>query len=319
MPVQLARRLLLAALPLTFIVIVVGAFVRLTDAGLGCPDWPGCYGQLVGVASEAEAAQRFPDSPYDLKKAWIEVGHRLIAGALGLLILAAAIADWRARRRASLVLLLPPLVLAQALLGMLTVTQKLKPVIVTAHLIGGLAILALIAALVVSRPLSAPLAARARLQQWWGAAAAVLALQIVLGGWVSTNYAGLACPDFPLCQGGVFPPHWDFSAFALQRELHINSDGSPVTAAALATIHWLHRAAALAVLAVFAAFIAQLRRAGARGEARGLAAFLALQIALGIVNVLWQLPLWAAVAHNAVAALLVVNIAVLGVKLRNPR
>ncbi|MCH9705344.1 MAG: COX15/CtaA family protein [Proteobacteria bacterium] len=313
-----ARKLLLFALPLTFLVVVVGSFVRLSDAGLGCPDWPGCYGQLIGVADSETAAALHPDSPYDIKKAWIEVGHRYIAGLLGLLILAAAVADWLARRRLTLTLLLPLLVLFQALLGMLTVTEKLKPLIVVSHLVGGMTILAFIAAAVTKRPLSVPLNRQAHrpLMRWWCLAMIVLALQIILGGWVSSNYAGLACPDFPLCQGGVLPPQVDFSGFSLQRELHQGADGKAVTAAALATIHWVHRSMAIVVLIIFAFFIRTLWQQGAKREARGLLGFTLLQIIIGIINVLFQLPLWAAVAHNAVAAILVVNIAVLGVKLR---
>lgn len=313
-----ARPLLLLALPLTLIVVVAGAFVRLSDAGLGCPDWPGCYGKLVGVADAQSAAAAYPDSAYDKRKAWIEVGHRYLAAVLGLLLLTAAVVDWRARRRVGIPSALVVLVLLQATLGMLTVTQLLKPVIVTAHLLGGMLILGLAAAAVARRPLSVTLAAAAarRLCGWWWAAAAVLALQIALGGWVSSNYAGLACPQFPLCQGGWLPPQMDFAGFALQRDLHSNADGTPLTSAALATIHWMHRLMALVLTVVFAAFIAALWRQGARGEGRMLAIFTLVQIAVGILNVLWQLPLWAAVLHNAVAALLVVKIAVLGVKLR---
>ena len=315
----LPRVFLLLALPLTFIVVVVGAFVRLSDAGLGCPDWPGCYGQLVGVAAPDAAQAAFPDSEYDLRKAWIEVGHRYIAGLLGILLFMAAVADWLARRRLSIVSLLLPLVLFQAILGMLTVTEKLKPVIVTAHLLGGLTILALAAAAVARRPLSVSLSppARRRALRYWTATALFLLLQIILGGWVSTNYAGLACPDFPLCQGGWLPPQTDFSGFAPARDLYQTSDGAPISAAALATIHWLHRVGALLLALVATAFIALLLKQGARGEGIGLAVFLLAQIMLGIINVIYQLPMWAAVAHNAAAALLVVNIAVLGVKLLN--
>ena len=315
-----ARALLLAALPLTFAVVVAGAFVRLSDAGLGCPDWPGCYGKLVGIADAQTAAAHYPESDYDARKAWIEVGHRYIAGALGLLLLAAAALHWREGRRFGLPSLLVLLVLGQATLGMLTVTEKLKPVIVVAHLLGGMLILGFAAAAVARRPLSAAVAtaAAARLRSWWWAAAAVLAVQIALGGWVSANYAGLACaPEFPLCQGGWLPPQMDFAGFQVQRELHSNPDGTPISAAALATIHWVHRAMAALLLAVFGALCVALWRQGARREARALAVFTLVQIALGVVNVLWQLPLWAAVLHNAVAALLVVKLAVLGVKLNS--
>ena len=313
----LSRRLLLLALPLTFFVIVAGAFVRLSDAGLGCPDWPGCYGKLVGVADAATANARYPQSDYDLKKAWIEVGHRYIAGILGLLLLVAAVADWRHRRRFRLPQLLLLAVTIQATLGMLTVTEKLRPIIVVSHLLGGLTILALLVAACVNRPLSTPITptAAARLRRLWNVAAAVIIVQIALGGWVSANYAGLACPDFPLCQGGIAPPVIDFSGYLPWRELHKNADGSAVNAATLATIHWLHRLVAVVVIAVFAAFIILLHKNDLRRESRGLTWVLTTQIALGIINVIWQLPLWAAVAHNAVAAVLVIKIAALWVKL----
>lgn len=313
----MSRRLLLLALPLTFVVVVAGAFVRLSDAGLGCPDWPGCYGKMLGVADQETAQAAYPQSDYDLKKAWIEVGHRYLAGILGLLLLAAAIADWRRRRRLGLPQLLLLAVVAQAMLGMLTVTEKLRPIIVVSHLLGGMLILALLTAACVSRPLSVRPAAAVipRLRRFWGVAAVALAVQIALGGWVSANYAGLACPDFPLCQGGIMPPVTDFSGYLPWRELHQNADGSPVSAAALATIHWVHRVFAAVVLAAFVALIALLHVVGPRREGRGLAWVLVAQIILGVVNVFWQLPLWAAVAHNAVAAVLVIKIAALRVKL----
>ena len=313
-----ARLLFIVALPLTFVVVVAGAFVRLSDAGLGCPDWPGCYGKLIGVADATAAAAAYPDSFYDVKKAWIEVGHRYLAGLLGLLLCAAAVVHWRQHRRIGMVLLLPLLVMLQAALGMLTVTEKLKPIIVVSHLLGGLLILALTAAAVARRPLSVRLSSSAQRSArfWWGVVALVLLLQIALGGWVSANYAGLACPKFPLCQESWLPPQMDFSGFILSRDLHESADGASVSAAALATIHWLHRLAALVLLAVAAVFTAVLFANNARGEGVGLVIFLLLQITLGVINVLWQLPMWAALAHNAVAALLVVNMAVLGVKLK---
>lgn len=312
-----ARRLHLLALPLTFFVIVAGAFVRLSDAGLGCPDWPGCYGELIGVADEETATARYPQGEYDLKKAWIEVGHRYIAGVLGLLLLAAAVADWRRRRRLGLAQLLLLAVVAQALLGMLTVTDKLRPIVVVAHLLGGLLILSLLVAVCVNRPLSASpsAAARKRLLSWWNVAAAALVVQIALGGWVSSNYAGLACPDFPLCQGGWTPPAADFSGFYPWRELHRGADGQAISNAALTTIHWVHRLGAALLLVVFVAFAAVLWRGGCRRESRGLMAVLLLQIGVGVSVVMWQLPLWAAVAHNAVAAVLVIKVSGLRVKL----
>lgn len=315
---MISRGLLLLALPLTLAVIVFGAFVRLSDAGLGCPDWPGCYGELIGVADAETAARRHPESPYDGRKAWIETAHRYIAALLGLLLAAAAVADWVARRRITAVWWLPPLVVGQALLGMLTVTERLKPAIVVCHLLGGMLILAVVVFCVSKKRLSALVGEMQlwRLKKWWRWAALALGVQIALGGWVSTNYAGLACPDFPLCQGGLAPPVVDFSGFAVGRELHQFSDGTPVTAAALATIHWVHRVMALGVVAVFLGLARFLWVYGARREGGRLAVLLAVQVGLGAVNVWWQLPMWAAVAHNGVAALLVAEMAAIGARLR---
>ena len=308
------RKGLAAALALTFVVVVVGAFVRLSDAGLGCPDWPGCYGELLGIADLERAQSRYPDSDYDARKAWIEVGHRYIAGGLGLLLLALAAADWRRRRRWALPQWVVVAVAAQAALGMLTVTQLLKPAIVVAHLLGGMFILFLLALAVTKKPLSAP--SDSSLLKFIAAIAAVLLFaQIALGGWVSANYAGLACPDFPVCHGEWTPPTVDFSGFDLARDLRRGSDGGAITAAALATIHWAHRLGALALAVWFAVFVVALWRGGNRREGGGLAAALIAQILVGILNIAYQLPLSLAILHNALAAMLVVNVAVLLAKM----
>ena len=314
---MLPFRLFKIALLLAFVVVVVGAFVRLSDAGLGCPDWPGCYGQLLGVADAKTAAQQYAESEYDSKKAWIEVSHRYIAGILAILLCIAAVVDWRVRRRFGLPQVVFLVVIGQAVLGMLTVTEKLRPIIVIAHLLGGMLILALLAALVARRPLSVALAAaeRVRLCRLWAVAVFFLVVQIALGGWVSANYAGLACPDFPLCHGGIVPPTTDFSGYFPWRELHKTVDGGAITAAMLQTIHWVHRVGALFVLLTIGYFAYHLRLASNGREALGLVLFLVAQIIVGILNVVWQLPLFWAVAHNALAAVLVINISVLRVKL----
>ena len=311
-----SRRLLLVAAPLALLVIVVGAFTRLSDAGLGCPDWPGCYGQLIGTPDAQTAAQHSPAWPLDEKKARIEIAHRYVAALLGLLIFAAAALSYRHRPRSYAPWLLAVFVLAQGLLGMLTVTERLRPVVVSAHLLGGMLIIATIAFALSSRPL--PHRPAMSLRVTAVLAAMVLAGQIFLGGWVSANYAALACPDFPLCQNKWLPPHWDWSGFNLSRALHQNVDGTPISAAALMTIHWAHRvgavvaALALGILAVF------LWREKMRAMAVALLFLLAAQWVLGMLNVLAALPLWSALAHNAVAALLAAKMGLLMAKLFHP-
>src|SRR5262249_13794999 len=209
------RPIVFCAVALTFIVIMVGAYVRLQDAGLGCPDWPGCYGQIVGVPDELHererAEQAFPGKMVDAGRARKEMFHRYLAGTLGLLILAIAMVAWRARvafgRPPRLAFALVALVAVQATLGMWTVTMLLKPAIVTLHLLGGMAILSLLLwrALRGFDPPAPPAPVGARLRPWAAAGLAVLACQIALGGWVSANYAALACPDFPACHGQWLP------------------------------------------------------------------------------------------------------------------
>ena len=315
------RPLLIAATLLAFCVVGLGAYVRLSDAGLGCPDWPGCYGHLVGVPDthpeQAAAAAAFPGKPVETGKAWKEMIHRYAAGTLGLLILGIALSAWRAWRRERgrapwLETGLVALVVLQALLGMWTVTLLLKPVVVTAHLIGGMATLALLVLCLVrdtkvgadgtARRLERAVQALGRL------ALAVVIGQIALGGWVSSNYAALACPDFPTCQGRWWPEADYGNAFHLGRELGQTATGGLLSFAALTAIHWSHRLGALLVLVVVGAYTAVLIR---RRRAIGvlLAALLVGQIGLGISNVLFSLPLGLAVAHNLGAALLLATLA----------
>ncbi|MGE5491922.1 MAG: COX15/CtaA family protein [Actinomycetota bacterium] len=291
------RRLLAFAAALAFGVVALGAWVRLSDAGLGCPDWPGCYGQWLGV----------PDHAADAGKAWKEMVHRYFAGTLGLCIFGLCLFAWRRRSRVSPVLptALAAIVVCQALLGMWTVTLLLKPVIVSAHLLGGMTTLALLIWLnLKEREASAP-PATAGLRGLGLLALAAVLLQIALGGWVSSNYAALACPDFPACRGEWLPP-MDFGhAFTFHRELGQTASGALLPAEALTAIHWSHRlGAALVALAVGGLGLALARRPGWRGWGAQLLGLLALQVGLGIANVLLSLPLPLAVAHNAVAALL---------------
>lgn len=306
-----SRKILLPALPLAFVVIVLGAFTRLSDAGLGCPDWPACYGQLIGVPDSQTAQIRHPESPLDPKKAWIEVIHRYAAAILGLVVLAALVVAFRKReKKRSAILALALLVLAQAILGALTVTQKLQPAIVVSHLLGGMCIFFLIAFIVApSLSFSSSAAAKTYNLRVWGIIAVfALAVQIALGGWVSANYAGLACgPAFPQCQNAFVPPNFTLSGFAAARQ---NPQLNPLPQNQLASIHFIHRAFALIVLLVIVVFAVKIWKCGKPRAAQFLLAFLALQILLGISAAAFNLPFWAALGHNAGAALLVAQLAI---------
>ena len=291
------RRLALIAVILAFIVVVMGAYVRLSDAGLGCPDWPFCYGKPV----PAEIADT-----HALAKAWKEMGHRYLAGTLGLLIVALAILAWRTRRAAALATSIVAVVIVQATLGAWTVTMLLKPAIVTAHLIGGMTTLALLAWLALSQWPHVQAAEMRALRSVAGFALAAVAMQIVLGGWVSANYAALACPELPRCPGRM-----DFAnAFHVVRELGQTADGQLLTLDALRAIHWAHRlfANAALLIVIFAAWRAWRFE---RRLAIVVAALVLAQFSLGIANVALGLPLPLAAAHNAGAALLLVSLVVL--------
>jgi cytochrome c oxidase assembly protein subunit 15 len=313
---RLFRRLAWCATALTLVVIVAGAWVRLTHAGLGCPDWPGCYGMITWPEAPEHVDRANAEwghvRPVDSGKAFREMFHRYVAGALGLLILGLAVLAWRDRRRVpGQTVILPTLILAlvvfQALLGMWTVTLLLKPAIVTAHLIGGMTTFSLLAWLslrVTPRAAQPSLPARAQHGAVW-VALAVLASQIVLGGWVSTNYAALACTGFPTCNGDWWPEMNFAEGFRIWRGIGVDYEGGVLDAAARNAIHMVHRLWAIAVVAVFGWLIARLWRAEElRPAALATAALLVVQIALGIHNVVGGLPLANAVAHNGVAALL---------------
>ena len=323
------RRLLLAATLLAFAVIALGAYVRLSDAGLGCPDWPGCYGHMLGVPEaghEQQAAQAaYPDRPLDAAKAWKEMLHRYLAGTLGLLILAIAGLAWqkamRQRQSPALPTLLLGVVGLQAMLGMWTVTLLLKPLTVTLHLIGGMTTLSLLVALLL-REIRPPVAAAAPPGLRLLAAGALLAVigQIALGGWVSSNYAALACPDFPQCQG-QWRPAMDFAeGFSVHRELGMTAAGAALSGEALTAIHWAHRLGATLVAVMSGGLAWRLLGCGVRrwrGWGWTIVGLLLVQVSLGVANVLLGLPLALAVLHNVGAALLLtatvaVNIALHG-------
>ena len=316
---QRLRALTLLTLFLTFDLVLFGAFTRLTDSGLGCPDWPGCYGAAspIGAHADIHAAQTaMPTGPVTFTKAWIEMIHRYLATAVGVLILVLAVVSWLERRRLSVSPALAGLTLVwvclQGAFGALTVTMKLFPAIVTMHLLGGLVLLALLCAqaLAYDRPGGAgdgalPVSPGLRLAILLGYA--LLWLQIALGGWVSTNYAVLACETFPACQGSWWPPMNLREGFTIWRELGMNGDGQPITFAALTGIHYVHRLMAYLVLLALGALAWRLRRSvDTRGPARWLLLLLGLQLLTGLSNVVLDWPLLAAVGHTGGAAALVV-------------
>ena len=321
------RVLTLVTLFLTFDLVIFGAFTRLTDSGLGCPDWPGCYGSAspVGAQRHIDAAQSaMPTGPVTHSKAWIEMIHRYLATGVGVLILTLTLVTWMARREqqrrgqpdhAVLSLWWPLATLAwvclQGAFGALTVTMKLFPAIVTLHLLGGLVLLALLRAQSVryaqvqdhAKPglLSLPN------RRFVLAAFALLWLQLASGGWVSTNYAVLACTEFPACQGSFWPA-MDFSqGFTIWRELGASHDGAYISFQALTAIHYVHRLSAYVVFVVLMLLALRLHKVPAfRHQARWLAGLTLLQVATGLSNVVLGWPLVAAVAHTGGAAALVV-------------
>nr|WP_315426669.1 COX15/CtaA family protein [uncultured Albidiferax sp.] len=307
---------------LTFDLVLFGAFTRLTDSGLGCPDWPGCYGNaspLGAVAEITHAQNTMPSGPVTHSKAWVEMVHRYLATAVGVLILTLTAGSWWARKRGLADIPVNPWwptatlvwVCLQGAFGALTVTMKLFPAIVTLHLIGGLVLLALLCAQAVGYSRwgreHAALQLSPTVRRLVLAVFALLTLQIVLGGWVSTNYAVLACDTFPLCQNSWWP-EMDFrQAFQIWRPLGQLQDGSYLGFAALTTIHYSHRLVAYVVLLALLALAWRLHRHPAtRRQARWLAALTLLQFATGLSNVVQGWPLLAAVSHTGGAAALVV-------------
>ncbi|HUO83097.1 MAG TPA: COX15/CtaA family protein [Gammaproteobacteria bacterium] len=315
------RRLALAATALALVVVVLGAWVRLSDAGLGCPDWPGCYGRLTAPesASALESAQAaWPERPPEGDKAHREMLHRYLAAALGLLVLALAVLALRNRREPAQPVVLPlgllALVILQALLGMWTVTLLLKPVIVVAHLLGGMATLALLSWLYLSTGRAAGTPATAR-EPLAGAALAGLAVhvvQIALGGWTSANYAALACPDFPACQGEWWPSADFGEGFVLWRGLGVDYEGGVLDHPARVAIHLTHRiGAVITTLVLGAVGLAAALRGGARSlrlAGAALVGLLAAQWLIAVTMLAHGLPLALAAAHNAVAALLLLTL-----------
>ena len=316
---QTIHKLAMIAAIIAFCVIVLGAWVRMSHAGLGCPDWPGCYGQLSWpeAAQEIETAnQAFPGRPYESGKAWREMVHRYLAGTLMLLVFAIGWKAWRdpqARRNFKiLALVLILLIIFQALLGMWTVTLKLKPIIVMAHLLGGLGSFSLILWLMFSSRRQFAEKPGIKIRRMRGAiitALVILATQIALGGWTSANYAALACPDVPMCTGQWWPETNFREGFILWREIGVNYEGGLLDQSSRVAIHLTHRIGAvvtLLVLIVLAFRLLKIPRLKSGGQL--LITLVLAQFTLGVLNVALYLPLPNAVAHNAGAALLLATL-----------
>ena len=308
---------------LCFALIMIGAWVRLTDAGLGCPDWPGCYGKLTPLHAKAEIAEAVAEQggehgPVSLGKAWREMIHRYIATGLGLLILVISALAWRWKRDLGqsphLATATVGVVVMQGLFGMWTVTLLLKPAIVTIHLLGGLLTFSMLFWLWLGtlRSLGQHAGGPASVTTVRGSvgslgvlAITAVTVQIALGGWTSTNYAALACPDFPMCQGSWVPPLNFADAFHVIRELGKNAQGAMIDLPALTAIHLSHRLGAVMVLLIVGLLAWRcLSQPPLRIAARLLLGMLLLQWCLGISNVVFDLPLWVAVAHTGGAVVL---------------
>jgi cytochrome c oxidase assembly protein subunit 15 len=324
------RKLCLFGALLALCVIVLGAYVRLNHAGLGCPDWPGCYGHLTAgqaVENQHIANAAYPDRPIEYRKALLEMLHRYLATILGIVILVIAALAWRNRQDVQQPMRLPlatvALVIFQGMLGMWTVTLLLKPAIVSAHLAGGLTTMSLLWWMSLETTRRSRPQAESSLRTWAVIGMVVLAAQILLGGWVSTNYAAVACPDFPTCQR-TFWPEMDFKdAFVLWRGLGIDYEHGVLDHPARVAIHFTHRLGAI-IAAFVLGFVAW--KAIRIGQSRGvrtagiaLAAALVTQLLVGPIMVLKTFPLSLATAHNAVAALLVLAMVTLLRFLYSPR
>jgi len=320
----LFSRLTLLALVLTLIIILLGAYVRLSDAGLGCPDWPGCYGHL-GVPQKdhhIEAANAaWPERPVEVHKAWKEMIHRYFASSLGFILIGLAVIAWHLRRhnpaqQIFLPYVLVPLVMLQGAFGMWTVTHKVHPVFVTAHLIFGMLTLALIWQMWLNQLYPATVAITERSKNWKRStvhslmtiALIIVPLQIALGGWVSTNYAAIQCgTEFPGCQGQLIPETNFREAFNLMLPIGPDYEGGHLDNTGRVTVHFTHRLGALLTFVVISLLCFHGRKhqhEPIRKAASLLFILLLVQIGLGISNVILSLPIAIAVAHNGGAALL---------------
>jgi cytochrome c oxidase assembly protein subunit 15 len=322
------KRLTLFATLLALIVVSFGAYTRLTDSGLGCPDWPGCYGTLSVPESidQIEKAQAvYPDSPVEVEKAWIEMIHRYIAGILGIMILVIAFMSIKLRDQINYSLKWPffllGLVIFQAALGMWTVTLLLKPAVVSSHLLGGMTVLGILTFLMhrnygTHRENFVSNLFERKIIRF---SLVLLFIQIALGGWTSTNYAALACTDYPTCHGSLIP-EMDFSnAFTIFRELGVTSLGEPLSLEALHAIQWVHRVGAIVLLGylLFVAYILKVNQ-GFNMWRNVLILVISLQFIIGIANLLLHLPIVLATLHNLGAALLVVILVGINSRITKP-
>ena len=322
-PSQRIQALRVLTLFLTFDLLLFGAFTRLTDSGLGCPDWPGCYGHTSPIGAHADIADAqsmMPGGPVTHSKAWIEMLHRYLATAVGALMVLLTGLSWRNWRRHRgqrwAMPWLPTLTLAwiclQGAFGALTVTMRLFPAIVTLHLLGALVLLMLLCAQVVRGGGSGKLVLKPmrsgmrRVLQW---SLGMLLLQVALGAWVSSNYAVLACSDFPTCQGSWWPDMNFAQGFEIWRGLGMTSAGVPINFEALTAIHYVHRLVAYGVLSLLMTLAWQLSRAKPwRMPSRVLAALIVMQLVTGVSNVVFGWPLLAALLHTGGAGALVLTL-----------
>jgi len=320
---SISYKLSLIAVVLAFTVVLLGAYTRLVDAGLGCPDWPGCYGFLT-VPEELHdvkaATEAFPDTPVEADKAWPEMIHRYFAGSLGLLVAALAVLGFVNSRSKSgkkneqplaLSFALLGIIVFQAALGMWTVTMGLLPIIVMGHLLGGFITLTLLLVLFLNIKHGNPVAWASPVRTAALLGVIIVFIQIVLGGWTSANYAAIICADFPTCQGAMIPP-LDFSgAFTISTDGVSSYLGGHLDNISRVTIQWMHRLGALITTLYLCFLISKLFISGWTKFAVWVSLLLIMQISLGISNVVFSLPLAVAVAHNGVAVLLLMSLATL--------
>ena len=309
------RRIVFLTWFITLDLIIFGVFVRLSDSGLGCPDWPGCYGKVtpIGAMPEIKAAvEVLPDGPVTIPKAWIEMIHRYVGALLGLLILSIGVMAWQWRnilgRAPTLAWVTFIAVCIQGAFGAWTVTLKLMPIIVTIHLLGGMTLLALMTWLAAREKTHLPIQPKSKKYVGWVAGAVfLLFMQIGLGGWVSTNYAALACMDFPTCHGSWVPPMDFKNGFSMVRALGEMSNGDAISQNALTAIHWVHRNFAFVILAYLGTLAWHLRKDPAlRGPSHLVWALLVAQLFTGLTTIFFQWPLLIALLHSAGAAGLVI-------------